>query len=180
MKRESQIAFSNKSQAKSGMMKSRWLDRMISVGRARSSPNMDGTKEEEEHVQTFKSCEFSYPPAGLDIVPPSSVTHYRPVKIYQQSHLWTEFNLQSVWYWKWDFTTTLGFFAEETLPYRTAHTKRWSSKDFDPNGRTGRPTGGFCEIWQKKFYWLALGILNANNPVRAIIKYDMTPWRRRT
>ena len=159
---------------------SRWLDRMISVGRARSSPNMDGTKEEEEHVQTFKSCEFSYPPAGRDIVPPSSVTHYRPVKIYQQSHLWTEFNLQSVWYWKWDFTTTLGFFAEETLPYRTAHTKRWSSKDFDPNGRTGRPTGGFCEIWQKKFYWLALGILNANNPVRAIIKYDMTPWRRRT
>ena len=81
MKRESQIAFSNKSQAKSGMMMSRWLDRMISVGRARSSPNMDGTKEEEEHVQTFKSCEFSYPPAGRDIVPPSSVTHYRPRSI---------------------------------------------------------------------------------------------------
>jgi hypothetical protein len=42
---------------------------------------MDGTKEEEEHVQTFKSCEFSYPPAGRDIVPPSSVTHYRPRSI---------------------------------------------------------------------------------------------------
>ena len=38
MKRERQIAFSNKSQAKSGMMMSRWLDRMIPVGRARTLP----------------------------------------------------------------------------------------------------------------------------------------------